>query len=188
METGQQPPVRPQAVLPEGSSLPCRAHWRSLLSPLPWKLLLMHYKASAEVQDNNGNTPLHLACTYGHEDVSGPCCPRGGTLPFLTGGEMWISHLLPVVFYVDNYWNIWCIIFLIKKCKSILQMLYWNNRNLKSNCPLSFPEILCILPAAICFLPLFVLSLYILYFCGNIKGFYHFHFPLIFNCVFVFFP
>ncbi|XP_029782441.1 ankyrin repeat domain-containing protein 27 isoform X3 [Suricata suricatta] len=31
-------------------------------------LLLLHYKASAEVQDNNGNTPLHLACTYGHED------------------------------------------------------------------------------------------------------------------------
>ena len=40
----------------------------------------MHYKASAEVQDNNGNTPLHLACTYGHEDVSGPCCPQGGCL------------------------------------------------------------------------------------------------------------
>lgn len=28
----------------------------------------MHYKASTDVQDNNGNTPLHLACTYGHED------------------------------------------------------------------------------------------------------------------------
>lgn len=35
---------------------------------LPSVLLLLHYKASTEVQDNNGNTPLHLACTYGHED------------------------------------------------------------------------------------------------------------------------
>jgi len=35
-----------------------------------FKLLLLHYKASTDVQDNNGNTPLHLACTYGHEDVS----------------------------------------------------------------------------------------------------------------------
>ena len=29
---------------------------------------MLHYKASTEVQDNNGNTPLHLACTYGQED------------------------------------------------------------------------------------------------------------------------
>ena len=64
----------------EAPGLPCRARWWSPLSPLPWKLLLMHYKASAEVQDNNGYTPLHLACTYGHEDVSGPCCPQGGCL------------------------------------------------------------------------------------------------------------
>lgn len=48
-----------------------------LLSLLLWQLLLLHYKASPEVQDNNGNTPLHLACTYGHEDVSGnPPAPR----------------------------------------------------------------------------------------------------------------
>lgn len=48
-----------------------------------WKLLLLHYKASTEVQDNNGNTPLHLACTYGHEDVSGASCSQSGCLyPF----------------------------------------------------------------------------------------------------------
>lgn len=47
-----------------------------LLSLLLWQLLLLHYKASPEVQDNNGNTPLHLACTYGHEDVSGTPPPR----------------------------------------------------------------------------------------------------------------
>lgn len=34
------------------------------------QLLLLHYKANADAQDNNGNTPLHLACMYGHEDVS----------------------------------------------------------------------------------------------------------------------
>lgn len=33
------------------------------------QLLLLHYKANTEAQDNNGNTPLHLACMYGHEDV-----------------------------------------------------------------------------------------------------------------------
>lgn len=45
------------------------------LSPPLCKLLLLHYKASADVQDNNGNTALHLACAHGHEDVSGvPGC------------------------------------------------------------------------------------------------------------------
>lgn len=34
------------------------------------QLLLLHYKANTDAQDNNGNTPLHLACMYGHEDVS----------------------------------------------------------------------------------------------------------------------
>lgn len=52
------------AVVPR---VPCGAQ---LLSSLLCQLLLLHYKASTEVQDNNGNTPLHLACTYGHEDVS----------------------------------------------------------------------------------------------------------------------
>ena len=42
---------------------------------LPWKLLLLHYKASADAQDNSGSTPLHLACTQGHEDVSGAAAP-----------------------------------------------------------------------------------------------------------------
>ncbi|GAA6214593.1 ankyrin repeat domain-containing protein 27 isoform X1, partial [Lates japonicus] len=32
------------------------------------QLLLLHYKANTDAQDNNGNTPLHLACMYGHED------------------------------------------------------------------------------------------------------------------------
>lgn len=31
-------------------------------------LLLLHHKANAQVQDNNSNIPLHLACTYGHKD------------------------------------------------------------------------------------------------------------------------
>ncbi|TKS73793.1 Ankyrin repeat domain-containing protein 27 [Collichthys lucidus] len=34
-----------------------------------FELLLLHYKANTDAQDNNGNTPLHLACMYGHEDV-----------------------------------------------------------------------------------------------------------------------
>uniref|UniRef100_A0A3B5L401 Uncharacterized protein n=1 Tax=Xiphophorus couchianus TaxID=32473 RepID=A0A3B5L401_9TELE len=37
--------------------------------PSLFQLLLLHYKANTEAQDNNGNTPLHLACMYGHEDV-----------------------------------------------------------------------------------------------------------------------
>ena len=45
------------------------------------QLLLLHYKANTDAQDNNGNTPLLLACTYGHEDVSGAsglsCCGVG---------------------------------------------------------------------------------------------------------------
>ncbi|CAG01081.1 unnamed protein product, partial [Tetraodon nigroviridis] len=32
------------------------------------QLLLLHYQANTDAQDNNGNTPLLLACTYGHED------------------------------------------------------------------------------------------------------------------------
>jgi hypothetical protein len=48
-------------------SPPTRAHGH-LLSP---KLLLLHHKASTDVQDNDGSTPLHLACARGHEDVSG---------------------------------------------------------------------------------------------------------------------
>lgn len=62
------------------------------LSSLLCQLLLLHYKASTEVQDNNGNTPLHLACTYGHEDVSAPLphCPQTLLLIFLTCGEIQI--------------------------------------------------------------------------------------------------
>lgn len=52
-----------------------------LLSPPLCKLLLLHYKASADVQDNNGNTALHLACAHGHEDVSGVAVP-GCVHPF----------------------------------------------------------------------------------------------------------
>lgn len=37
--------------------------------PLSLQLLLLHYKANADARDNNGNTPLHFACMYGHEDV-----------------------------------------------------------------------------------------------------------------------
>lgn len=34
------------------------------------QLLLLHYKANTDAQDNSGNSPLLLACMYGHEDVS----------------------------------------------------------------------------------------------------------------------
>lgn len=54
------------------------------------QLLLLHYKASTEVQDNNGNTPLHLACTYGHEDVSGPRCAQPLLYVFLPCEELQI--------------------------------------------------------------------------------------------------
>lgn len=57
-----------------------------LLSSLLWKLLLLHYKASTDVQDNYGNTPLHLACAHGHEDVS--VLAALGCRAVLTRGEM----------------------------------------------------------------------------------------------------
>ena len=78
------------------------------ISPLLWKLLLLHYKASPEVQDNNGNTPLHLACTYGHEDVSGTSRSQSScSFPFslLERGALPIG--LTSLVYVDRYWNIW---------------------------------------------------------------------------------
>lgn len=34
------------------------------------QLLLLHHKANTDAQDNSGNSPLILACMYGHEDVS----------------------------------------------------------------------------------------------------------------------
>nr|KAF6406062.1 ankyrin repeat domain 27 [Molossus molossus] len=56
-------------MLPGGAwACPCGLAAVHLPSPPLWKLLLLHYKASADVQDNNGNTPLHLACAHGHED------------------------------------------------------------------------------------------------------------------------
>ena len=57
------------AAIPEEGRV-C-AGWVLTRLLLSSQLLLLHYKASPEVQDNNGCTALHLACTYGHEDVSG---------------------------------------------------------------------------------------------------------------------
>lgn len=85
METNDPPSwdLRPHFRRRVGLALPrAAAHLLSALLP---KLLLLHYKASTDVQDNNGNTPLHLACSHGHGDVSVPAalgCP-----PFLTHGE-----------------------------------------------------------------------------------------------------
>ena len=31
--------------------------------------MLLHYKAEVNLQDNDGNSPLHLATSHGHEDV-----------------------------------------------------------------------------------------------------------------------
>ena len=36
--------------------------------------MLLHYKADANVQDNEGNSPLHVATSHGHEDVSFSVC------------------------------------------------------------------------------------------------------------------
>ena len=33
------------------------------------QLLLLHYKAQVNLQDNEGNTPLHLATANGHAEV-----------------------------------------------------------------------------------------------------------------------
>ncbi|XP_010783505.1 ankyrin repeat domain-containing protein 27-like [Notothenia coriiceps] len=44
------------------------AQYSGLTSGRMESLLLLHYKANTDAQDNNGNTPLHLACMYGHED------------------------------------------------------------------------------------------------------------------------
>lgn len=69
---------RETSGLPWGTRQPFRrregrvcAGWVLTRLLLSSQLLLLHYKASPEVQDNNGCTALHLACTYGHEDVSG---------------------------------------------------------------------------------------------------------------------
>ena len=34
-----------------------------------FQLLLLHYKSDMNLQDNDGNSPLHLACANGHEEV-----------------------------------------------------------------------------------------------------------------------
>ena len=39
-------------------------------SKISFQLLLLHHKASPNLQDNEGNTALHLATLHGHEDVS----------------------------------------------------------------------------------------------------------------------
>lgn len=33
------------------------------------QLLLLHYKAQVNLQDNDGNSPLHLATANGHAEV-----------------------------------------------------------------------------------------------------------------------
>ncbi len=34
-----------------------------------FQFMLLHYKADVNVQDNDGNSPLHVATSHGHEDV-----------------------------------------------------------------------------------------------------------------------
>ena len=41
-----------------------------MMEPVLFQLLLLHYKASVNLQDTDGNTPMHLATIHGHEDVS----------------------------------------------------------------------------------------------------------------------
>lgn len=64
--------MRNRTVLFLGKPQPAGGLWVifSLFVTSDPQLLLLHYKANTDAQDNNGSTPLHLACMYGHEDVS----------------------------------------------------------------------------------------------------------------------
>ncbi len=35
-----------------------------------FQFMLLHYQADVNIQDSDGNTPLHLSTSHGHEDVS----------------------------------------------------------------------------------------------------------------------